>query len=82
MLLWKQHHPHFVRVMLFFINDSFGPVLCRFINLIVSSCADDNDQHFCFCSDQLIYDTDTGIPEFDFQKPVKSLPCLFPNGFP
>ena len=46
----------------------FRPVLCRFINLIVSSCADDNDQHFCFCSDQLIYDTDTGIPEFDFQK--------------
>ena len=47
----------------------FCPVLCCFVNFIIGSCADDDYQHFC--PDQLIYDTDTGISELDFQESIK-----------
>ena len=46
----------------------FCPVLRRLINLIISPRSDNDDQHFCFASDQLIHDTDTSISELDFQK--------------
>ena len=47
----------------------FCPVLRRFINLIIGSCTDDDYQHLCFRPYQLINDTDTSIPELDFQEP-------------
>ena len=54
----------------------FCPVLRHFINLIIGSCSDDDYQHFCFCPDQLIHDTDTGIPDLDFQESSQIIALL------
>ena len=52
----------------------FCTVLCCFVNFIIGSCADDDYQHFC--PDQLIHDTDTGIPDLDFQESSQIIALL------
>ena len=66
----------FAQVMLFFINDSFLHGAAPFHKPHRRSCTNDDYQHFCFCPDQLIHDTDTGISELNFQEPSQIITLL------
>lgn len=43
-------------------------VMSCFVDFVIGSCTDHYDQHFCFCADEFVNDTNTGTLEFDFQK--------------